>query len=344
METKQKVSLLIAMRNEAARIGECLESLFRQDYPPDLVEVLIMDGKSTDASWRAVEDLIRGRPNFKLLSNPGMYQSHGWNLGIAQSTGDIIGIVSAHSILAPDYVSKAVETLLSSGADMVGGTMNAIGTTYIASAISLATSSPFGVGDSRFHYTDQEEELDTVYMGLCWRFVYQRIGGFDQDMIRNQDDELSYRLRKIGGRIVCNPAIRSHYYNRASLSALWKQYYQYGCYKVRVMQKHPRQMRPRQFAPPAFVFALIVGIILGLASPLGWGPVLGLGAVYLGANLIASLITAAGRGWKSLPLLPVIFAILHLSYGLGFLMGLVKFARRWGDKTGCAPNFQPADG
>jgi glycosyltransferase involved in cell wall biosynthesis len=340
METKPKVSLLIAMRNEAARIGECLESIFRQDYPPDLVEVLIMDGKSTDASWRVVEDLIRGRPNFKLLSNPGLYQSHGWNLGIAQSTGDIIGIVSAHSILAPDYLSKAVETLLSSGADMVGGTMNAIGTTYIASAISLATSFPFGVGDSRFHYTDQEEELDTVYMGLCWRSVYQRIGGFDQDMIRNQDDELSYRLRKIGGRIVCNPVIRSHYYNRASLSALWKQYYQYGCYKVRVMQKHPVQMRPRQFIPPLFTLSLVASILLAFVPHYRIGALV-VPSLYLFANLLASLHVAFKQGWKYLVALPLIFVVLHISYGFGFWAGLLKFWDRWGDKIGNAP-YPPA--
>ncbi|MBI3162045.1 MAG: glycosyltransferase family 2 protein [Chloroflexi bacterium] len=333
-----KVSLLIAMRNEAGRIGECLESIMRQDYPADGIEVLILDGQSTDSSWKIVEGLIAGRPNFKLISNPGIFQSHGWNLGISQSTGDIIGIVGAHSYLATDYVATAVETLTRTGADMVGGGMNAIGTNRIASVISLATSSPFGVGGARFHYADREENVDTVYMGLCWRSVYERIGGFDEEMIRNQDDELSYRLRKLGGRIICNPKIKSHYYNRASLSSLWKQYFQYGLYKIRVLQKHPLQMRPRQFIPFVFVFALILSLLIAfipVIRPLS--PVVPL--LYLLANLFASLSTAATRGWKHIPLLPVVFAILHLSYGLGFLVGLFKFRNRWNDREGKVPHF-----
>ncbi|MEW5938038.1 MAG: glycosyltransferase family 2 protein [Chloroflexota bacterium] len=337
-KTHPKVSLLIAMRNEATKIGGCLDSIFQQDYPPDRIEVLVMDGESTDASRQAVEGLIEGRSNCKLVSNPGIYQSHGWNIGIAHSTGDIVGIVSAHSLLDTDYVSKAVETLLASGADMVGGTMKAIGATYIAAAISLATSSPFGVGDARFHYTEREEEMDTVYMGLCWRSVYQRIGGFDQDMVRNQDDELSYRLRKAGGRIVCNPAIRSRYYNRASLPALWRQYYQYGYYKVRVLQKHPAQMRPRQFIPPLFVLSLAASVLFAL-TPSYWLGGFIVPLLYVLTNLLASLRVASKQGGRYLSVLPLVFFILHLGYGVGFLAGLIKFRSRWNDKVGKTPIF-----
>ena len=169
--------------------------------------------------------------------------------------------------------------------------------------------------------------MDTVYMGLCHRSVYERIGGFDEEMIRNQDDELSYRLRKAGGRIVCNPQIRSYYYNRAGLASLWKQYFQYGWYKVLVLQKHPRQMRPRQFAPPTFVLALIVSGLLALiliTRPLS----LVIPSLYLLANLAVSFRIAFMRGWKYLFLLPVVFAILHLSYGIGFLGGLFRFWNR----------------
>ena len=323
-----KVSLLIAMRNESKRIGACIESILKQDYPADKIEILVMDGKSTDDSWNIVEHLLAGRAEHKLLSNPAMYQSHGWNLGIVNSSGAIIGIVSAHSLLETDYVSKAVETLARTGVDMVGGPMTAVGTGYISTAISIATSSPFGVGGARFHYASQEEEMDTVYMGLCHRSVYERIGGFDEEMIRNQDDELSYRLRKADGRIVCNPQIRSHYYNRASLSSFWKQYFQYGWYKVRVLQKHPRQMRSRQFIPPAFVLALIVSGLITL-TPILRSLSFVVPLLYLLINLLASLYTASMRGWKYLFILPVVFVILHLSYGLGFLGGLFRFWDRW---------------
>ncbi len=332
------VSLLVAMRNEARHIGRCLQSLLAQDYPADKLEVFIFDGQSTDDSWTISEQLIAGRPLFYLRPNPERIQSEAWNKGIAQSRGDVVGIVSAHSALAPDYVSKAIEVLQRTKADMVGGPVRAQSENYIGEVIAVAMSTPFGVGGANFRYTDKELETDTVFMGLCKRDMYMKIGGFDLEMVRNQDDELSYRLAKNGGRIVCSPLIHSEYFSRSTLGSLWKQYYQYGFYKVRVLQKHPLQMRPRQFVPLIFVLALIASFLLALVPvlrPLS----LVVPSIYLLANLFASLYTAAARGWKYLPLLPLVFATLHLSYGLGFLAGLFKFWNRWNDREGKVPRF-----
>lgn len=335
------VSLLVAMRNEAGYIERCIRSLLAQDYPADKLEVFIFDGQSTDDSWQIAEQLIKNRPLFFLRSNPERIQSEAWNKGVAQSRGDVVGIVSAHSTLAPNYVSKAVEVLQRTKADMVGGPVRAQSENFIGEVIAVAMSTPFGVGGANFRYTDKELETDTVFMGLCRRDMYMRIGGFDEEMIRNQDDELSYRLTRNGGKIVCSPLIRSEYFSRSTLPSLWKQYYQYGYYKVRVLQKHPRQMRLRQFVPFAFVLALIVSALLAFISllrPLSWM----IPAIYILANLLASLYTAASRGWKYLPLLPIVFAILHLSYGLGFLAGLFKFWNRWNDREGKVPRFNYA--
>ena len=324
-----KVSLLVSMRNEVGHIEKCLASIFAQDYPDDRLEVLVLDGQSTDGSWQIVEHLLQGRPNCHLLPNPNITQAAGWNLGIRASQGEIIGIISAHAELAPDYVFTAVETLLRTGADMVGGPMRAYGDGHFGQAVALVTSTPFGIGGGRFHYTDREEEVDTVYMAVCWRELYERIGGFDEGMVRNQDDELSYRLLKHGGRIVCNPAIRSRYYNRSTLGGLWRQYFQYGFWKVRVLQKHPRQMRLRQFVPPTFVAALLGSALLAPFAGVGRLLLALVAGSYALANLVASIWTVHKDSWRHLFLLPVVFAILHISYGLGFLTGLVWFARRW---------------
>ncbi|MBM4431072.1 MAG: glycosyltransferase family 2 protein [Chloroflexi bacterium] len=327
-----RVSLLIPMCNEAGYIEHCLASIFAQDYPNDRLEILVLDGQSTDGSWRIVERLFQEHPNCHLLPNPKITQAAGWNLGIQASHGDIIGIVSAHAELAPDYVSTAVETLLRTGADMVGGPMRAVSDGLVGQAIALATSTFFGIGGGRFHYTDREEEVDTVYMGLCWRELYERIGGFDEEMVRNQDDELSYRLLKHGGRIVCNPAIRSRYYNRSTLSGLWRQYFHYGVWKVRVLQKHPRQMRLTQFAPPALAAALLGFTLLGPTTRLGQLLLALVVASYIVANLAASLWIARKQDWRHPLLLSVAFAVIHLSYGPGFLIGLARFAHRWRDR------------
>lgn len=326
--SRPRVSLLVAMRNEVGYIERCLDSLLAQDYPPGCLEIWVMDGHSTDGSQQIVERILRGRSNAHLISNPGITQAKGWNLGIEYATGQVIGIVSAHSELAPDYVSKAVDTLQRTGADMVGGPMRADSPTRVGQAVALATSSRFGVGGARFHYATREEPVDTVYMGVCWKELYQRIGGFDEEMVNNQDDELSYRLLKHGGRIVCNPAIRSRYYNRATLRSLWRQYFRYGYWKVRVMQKHPHQMRLRQFVPPTFVACLLGLALLAFFTPVASMLLALVGAAYVSGNLAASVWTACKRGWRHLALLPPTFAILHLSYGIGFLKGGLDFLVR----------------
>lgn len=333
------VSLLIPMRNEAQYILACLNSLARQDYPRERFEVIVLDGRSSDQSKALVETFFQEQPIGKLLDNPKRIQAAAWNLGLQAARGEVIGIVSAHCELAPNYISQLVETLHRTRADMVGGPTHADAQGSKAQAIALALNSPFGVGDAAFHYTTREIEVDTVFMGTCWRRTYEEIGGFDEEMVRNQDDEFSYRLREHGGRIICNPAIRSRYFNRASLGSLWKQYFQYGFYKVRVLQKHPRQMSVRQFVPLALVLGLLGAGLFTLLFPWGWiFLALAVGS-YLLTNLAASIYTASKKGWKHLPLLPLCFAILHLSYGLGFLAGLFKFWNRWQDKQGKVPKF-----
>jgi glycosyltransferase involved in cell wall biosynthesis len=344
MTNQPLVSLLVAMRNEADYISACVASLLNQDYPQDRLEVLIYDGQSEDNSKSIVENLIRNRKNYQVLDNPKRIQSAAWNLGVQECKGEIISIVSGHAEFAPDYVSRAVETLLRTKADMAGGTVRARSQGILGEAIAWAISTPFGVGGARFRYTDKEELTDTVFMGFCRRAVYEKIGGFDEELVRNQDDEFSNRLVKAGGKIICNPNIISYYYNRATFGSLWRQYYQYGLWKVRVLQKHYRQMSLRQFVPPAFVLALIGSAFLAL-SPFLRPLSLIIPVLYLFNNLGASFLTASNRDWRFLPLLPIIFAILHLSYGSGFVVGLVKFWNRWGDNTGGVPVWsnEPAE-
>ncbi|MGF1504449.1 MAG: glycosyltransferase family 2 protein, partial [Anaerolineae bacterium] len=229
--------------------------------------------------------------------------------------------------IEPDYVRACVEALQRTGADNVGGRMDPVGMTPFGRAVALATTSPFGVGGARFHYSQREEWVDTVYMGAWPRRVFDRLGGFDERFVRNQDDEFNYRLRAAGGQILLSPRIRSTYYNRGSLAALARQYYQYGYYKVIVMRKHPAQTRPRQFAPPLFVAGLVGGGLAGLFSRVLRALWLAGSAIYLAGNLAASVL-AARRDPPVLPLVPVAFATLHLSYGAGFLVGLIAHGSR----------------
>lgn len=340
------VTLLIAMRNEERFIERCLRSVLAQDYDPRRLEVLVLDGRSSDGSAAIARRLVAAREGWQVLENPGVTQSHGWNLGIAHAFGELVGIVSGHAELAPDYVSRAVETLSRTGADLVGGPVHAQGLTYVGRTIAAATSSSFGLGYARAHHAQREEEVDTVFQGVCRRTLFERIGGFDENMIRNQDDELSYRLRRHGGRIVCNPAIRSVYHNRGTVRSLARQYLHYGFWKVRVLQMLARQMQPRQFVPPLFVAALLTTAAWAVIAPAGRYALAAVAGSYVVANIAATALTARRHGLRFAPLLPVVFATLHLSYGAGFLVGLPWWyvVRREGGRREDTPRLDAPPG
>lgn len=325
------VSVIMPIRNEADFIARSLGAVLNQKYPHECMEVLIADGMSDDGTRDRVRQTAAKYPDIavKVLDNPRRIVPTGFNIALSHARGDVIVRVDGHTIVEPDYVVECVDALARTGADNVGGRMMAVGQTGFGQAVALATSSPFGVGGARFHYSDQEEWVDTVYMGAWRREVFDRIGLFDEELVRNQDDEFNYRLRAHGGKILLSSKIRSQYYNRSSLRSLWRQYFQYGYWKVRVMQKQPRQMQPRQFAPPLFVLAVLGGAILAPFSKWVRGLWIAVLMLYAVANMGVSLYTARTAGWRHLPLLPLVFSTLHLSYGLGFLIGLVKFFNRW---------------
>ncbi|MEP7286751.1 MAG: glycosyltransferase family 2 protein [Chloroflexota bacterium] len=325
------VSVIMPIRNESDFIERSLGAVLAQDYPADNLEVLLADGMSTDATRTMIAKLAAKYPAIRvvIVDNPGKIVPTAMNAALAVAHGEIIVRVDGHTIIKNDYVSACVDALTRSGADNVGGRMTPSSQNEFGQAVALATSSPFGIGGARFHFSEREEWVDTVYMGAWRRDVFERIGDFDEEMVRNQDDEFNYRLLSAGGKILLSNKVESEYFNRSSPRALWRQYFQYGYWKVRVLQKHPRQMRSRQFVPPAFVAVVMLGALL---APFNktlrrlWYPVWSL---YMAANVAASVYTAYKKGWQHLPRLPFVFATLHVSYGLGFLTGLVKFADRW---------------
>ncbi|MBC7815000.1 MAG: glycosyltransferase [Burkholderiales bacterium] len=325
------VTVIMPVRNEGDHLRYSLGAVLAQDYPHDCFEVIIADGFSHDQTRSIARKTAAQCPDVcvTILDNPQRIVPTGFNLALAQAKGEYIVRVDGHTVIARDYLREIVAAFERSNAENVGGRSDAVSVTPLGRAIAIATSSPFGVGGGRFHYSQLEEYVDTVYMGAWRRDLFERIGGFDEEFVRNQDDEFNYRLRAHGGKILLTPRIRSSYSNRSTFLSLWRQYFLYGCWKIRVLQKHPRQMQPRQFAPPSLTAALIGTGLFALVSI--WGRrlfALVIGAYAL-ANGAASLYTASKRGWQHLIYLPAIFATLHLSYGIGFLWGLVKFWRRW---------------
>jgi glycosyltransferase involved in cell wall biosynthesis len=325
------VSVILPIRNESDFIERSLGAVLNQSYPADQFEVLIADGMSTDDTRAIVSRMAAEHPSTSVtvLDNPRCIVPTGFNLALARARGEVILRVDGHTIIAGDYIEECVRALRLSRADNVGGRMDAVSETPFGRAVAIATSSRFGVGGARFHYSNKEEWVDTVYLGAWPRSVFEWNGLFDEELVRNQDDEFNYRLLKRGGRILLTPRIQSRYYARSTPRGLFRQYAQYGFWKVRVMQKHLKEMRVRQFVPPLFVATLAVLAALTPFVPVSKWLLAGVLAAYAVAALVSSVRTGDRDSWPLVLVLPLTFLMLHMSYGLGFLAGLVVFLPRW---------------
>jgi len=324
------VSVLMPVRNEVDFIERSLGSVLKQDYPHNRLEVIVADGESDDGTLDRVNKTAFGTDiSIKIVKNPKKIAPCGLNAAIAEARGEIFVRVDGHCEIEPDYVANCVKPLTAGVADGVGGPIETIGIGPQAEAIAIAMSSKFGVGGSAFR-TESEREMytDTVAFPGYTREIVERAGPFNEELVRNQDDEYNFRIRKLDGRILLSPDIRSKYYSRSTFKSLWSQYFQYGYWKVRVFQLYPRQMSVRHFVPLAFVVSLIVAGISTFFPRIGAAPLVALICVYLAANLGAAVMSCHQK-IAVLPYLSLSFAILHIAYGFGFLVGLSAFSRNW---------------
>lgn len=316
------VSVIIPMYNEENYIEYCLESLINQTYPSERMEIIVVDGMSSDRSREIVKKYQEDYDNIKLFDNPKCIVPVAMNIGIQNAVGEIIARIDAHSSQSHDFIKQSVHLLKTTGAVNVGGVLEAIGTNFVSKAIAIATSNPFGIGDSMFRFSRKERWVDTVFPGIWYKKTIDDIGGFNEEFVVNQDYELNYRLRKTGGKILLSPLLKSKYYVRKSIAALSRQYFRYGYWKVKTVLLHPLSMRWRHIISPLFVLLLLISIILIIS---GYSIGLLIPVMYGSISLIVSLLASIKNGISFIFILPIIFLTIHLSWGIGFLMGLLKF-------------------
>ncbi|NLX11037.1 MAG: glycosyltransferase family 2 protein [Chloroflexi bacterium] len=311
------VSVIMPVYNEESFIRRSLGAVLAQDYPPDRIEVLVVDGLSTDRTARLVQDIAAQDGRVQIIPNPDRIQAQALNRALDAARGTVIVRVDGHTIIAPDYVRRCVAHLHATGADNVGGPQRFAATTAMGRAIAAAYRSPFSV-PSRFTISDRAEFVDTVYLGAWPRSVFERVGRFDGRLAVNEDYEFNYRIRKAGGRIYLAPDIQSQYYGRQTLAALGRQYLRYGRWKFRVLAQHPASIRPRHVVAPAFVAALVGGAILARLGR-NWARLWQATIIsYVVANAAASIRLAARTDRDLLPRLPVVFGCMHIAWGSGF--------------------------
>jgi succinoglycan biosynthesis protein ExoA len=336
------VSVVVPCRNEIRHIRAFLDSVFRQELGQIEMEVLIADGMSHDGTRQVLGEFEKRFAALRVLDNPEQIVSTGLNLAIREAKGEIIIWMIAHTIYAPDYVRSCVEVLHETNADNVGGPALTRADGYIAQAIAYAFHTRFARGGTKIRDPRYEGPVDTVPYG-CWRkSTLQRIGVFDENLVRSEDYELNMRILSCGGTVWQSPKITSWYFPRASLSGLFSQYFQYGFWKFAIIRKHRRIVSWRNLAPGSCLFVGIVLLLCAAGVSLGgssrWrGTILAAWFALVGLYLIASFVSAFSvamrNGWSFLPFLPIVFAVYHLAFALGFVL-----APLYRPTTGDRPN------
>ncbi len=325
------VSIVIPCRNERAHIAACVRSALAGDYPADRLEVLVVDGMSDDGTRDVLAECAAREPRLRVLDNPACITPTALNAGIRAARGDVIVRMDAHSEYPPDYVRALVGWLERSGADNVGGACRTVPAAPgpQAWAVAAALSHPFGVGGSTFRTgTTEPRWVDTVPFG-CWRRdVFGRIGLFDEELVRNQDDEFNHRLRRAGGRILLVPDVVTVYHARRTFAQLRRMLYQYGYFKPLAARKLGHVPTLRQLAPPALVVGLLVALLL---APFG-GVASVMAAFIAGPYLLlavgAGLAAAPAHGLRAAVGLTYAFVVMHVAYGVGYLRGILDFVVR----------------
>jgi succinoglycan biosynthesis protein ExoA len=319
-----RVSIIVPCRNEAAHIHPFITSVLAQRLPSSLeLQVIVADGMSDDGTREVLTVLAHAEPRLLRIDNPARITPAGLNRAIAVAGGEIIVRMDVHTTYAEDYVAMCVQALQQTGATCVGGPWRPVGARGRQRAIAAAFGSGFGSGGAASRRLNYSSEVDTVYLGAWWRVELLRMEGFDETLVRNQDDELSLRIVRGGGRIWQDVRIRSWYTPRASFFALFRQFWQYGYWKVAVIRKHHLPAAPRQLAP----FALVSVLALLAVAVIWWAPAAKMLAGLLALYVAASLVSAARlmRPWREPNAWLGVtwsFACMHFGYGLGFAWGL----------------------
>jgi succinoglycan biosynthesis protein ExoA len=319
----QRVTIAMPSFNEEHYIEACIASVQAQDYPRELIEILVADGRSTDRTREILARLSAEDPRIRMIDNPARLQAAGLGLLVKEATGDIIVRMDVHAEYAPDYVRRCVETLERTGADNVGGAQRAKAKTPFQQALCAALASPLGVGGARYRSADAEGFVDTVFLGAFRRRVFETVGLWDPGAITNEDAELNQRILDSGGQIYLSKDIVVHYFPRDSLKSLAKQYFRYGRGRARTLLKLGRFPTLRPLLP----FFLVSGATALLLTPPLWPLAPAAFATYALATGAEAVRVGGHLGPRAIPTVWAIFPVLHASHGAGFAAGIWQYLR-----------------
>ncbi len=323
------VTIMIPCFNEQKFIGRCLDSIIANDYPQDRLEVLVIDGMSNDTTRTIVGEYIQKNPVIRLVDNPRRLKPYAFNTGIETSRGDIIIIMGAHAIYEPDYISKCISYMEHYQADNVGGSLRTLpsDSRVLSRAIAYSNAHSFGMGNTAYRTGAKTIKwVDTVFGGCYRRETFEKIGVFDERLVRGQDREFNVRLQRAGGKILYVPDIVCHYFARSDLKSFLHWIYVGGLTPIYISRITGKVIFSwRNMIPLAFVISIVGSLLLTLVRPVFRWLLLLIGVVYLVPCLVFSVpIAWKERDPRFLIAMPFIFAATHILYGLGSIAGLFK--------------------
>lgn len=323
------ISVICPIYNEEKYIGRCIESIMQQDYPKEDMEVLFVDGMSKDRTREIIASYQSKCPYLRVLDNPHQIVPPAMNIGIREAKGDIIVRLDAHAFFPESYFSVLVKNLKELNADNVGGVCRTlpVNDTVVCKCIANVLSSSFGMGNSHFRVGAKDVmQVDTVPFGCFHRELFDKIGYFDEELIRNQDDEFNGRIVKNGGKIFLLPQLVIDYFARDTIGKVYKMFYQYGLFKPLVNKKLGCPATIRQFFPLVFVLGLIVGPFFGFISPWFLVAYMAVLLAYFGIATMSSLRDT--KDLKQVLMQNWTYFVVHFGYGWGYINGLWKLLTR----------------
>ena len=320
-----KVSIVMPVLNEEKYIDKCIESVLKQDYPKDDLEFILVDGYSEDNTEQIIRSYMKKYDFIRLCKNINKTVQYALNIGIKASRGEYIVRMDAHAEYADDYVSKCMEYLEKTDAVNVGGPTVARGKNPIQKVVAAAYHSKFALGGGKIHMEDFEGYADTVFPGAFKKDYLFKIGLYDERLPRNEDDDLNFRINETGGKVYVTPKIRCIYYPRDNYTSLFKQHYEYGLWKVAVIKKHKRPARITHLVPMLFVLFILMFSILSFVSKLALYTFLSVLSLYIVLDAYFSFSSKYISSFLDKLRLMYVHFILHISYGIGFWVGIFKF-------------------
>jgi succinoglycan biosynthesis protein ExoA len=330
------VTVVMVVRNEAPFMGRALELVLAQDYPRDRMEIIVADGLSDDGTRDVLAEYQARYPFIQVVDNPGRIVASGLNVAIERAQGELIVRIDGHGQVATDFVSQVVQLMDEHPeAWCAGGPIVHAGTNLFGEAVAVAMSHPLGVGLATHRFEDYEGYVEGAHFPTFRKWIFDRIGNFDEGLVRTEDDEFNYRIAQAGGKVYVSPRVRYVYYVRDRLGKLFRQYFQYSFWRIPVIKKHKKPTTLRQVVPPLFFLAMLVLLVVGIWHRQPWIAA-ALPAIYLVALILVAISVIPRKGLAVAALVPLAVATMHFAYALGIAYGAwasMFYPKAW-DQTG----------